>query len=122
MLTLAQVVRTSAHIDAHAHFISHFSYFSFPILQLSFCTYIFCTNRRTHSHHLSFPSFILFISTLFSTSRLFSIRTCGMTPFDFTPLGAPKVSAAVLRKMAGSNPCGDGKRLKMKCFFYFFFV
>jgi hypothetical protein len=31
-----------------------------------------------------------------------------MSAEEFTPTGAPKVSAAVLRKMSGSNPFGEG--------------
>ena len=40
---------------------------------------------------------------------MYSIKGIGLTPVEFTPTGAPKVSAAVLRKMAGTNPFGEGK-------------
>ena len=45
-------------------------------------------------------------------SYIFSINGIGLTPVEFTPTGAPKVSAAVLRKMAGTNPFGEGKNRK----------
>eukprot|EP01034_Spumella_vulgaris_P022490 gene22490-28618_t len=41
--------------------------------------------------------------------REISVTTMGLTPKDFTPTGMPQVSAAVLKKLAGSNLFGDEK-------------
>lgn len=37
-----------------------------------------------------------------------------MNALDLTPKGAPKVSASVLRKFAGTNPFGEGKIEEIK--------
>jgi len=41
--------------------------------------------------------------------REIKITTIGMKPIEYTPGGSPQVSAAILKKMAGSNLFGDEK-------------
>jgi hypothetical protein len=37
------------------------------------------------------------------------VKSIGLTPTDFTPLGTPQVSAAVLKKLSGKDIFGDGE-------------
>lgn len=44
--------------------------------------------------------------------REITITTIDMKPIEFTPGGTPQVSAAILKKMAGSNLFGDEKEAR----------